>query len=155
MPVEIERKFLLASPDVLDGIPATGVRQGYMARGEKEEARLRREGDVHTLAVKKGSGLTRAEFETVLTEEQFDALWPATDGARVSKRRYVVPLPGGRTAYVDVFDGRLSGLATIEVEFATEEEALAFRPPGWFGTEVTEDGRYANKELSVAEGVPV
>lgn len=154
MPMEIERKFLLASPDPLKEIPSIAVRQGYLARGEKEEARVRRAGGEHTLTVKKGGGLTREEFQTALTAEQFDALWPATSGARVDKRRFAVPLPGRRTAYVDVFDGCLSGLATVEVEFATEAEALAFEPPDWFGTEVTEDGRYANRELSVAEGVP-
>ncbi|MEU4209492.1 CYTH domain-containing protein [Streptomyces sp. NPDC026206] len=153
MPMEIERKFTVRDDAPFKGQPAVPVRQGYLARGEREEVRVRRVGDEYSLTVKKGSGLERQEFETSIDAAQFDALWPATEGCRVSKSRRLVPLPAGRTAHVDVFEGRLAGLVTVEVEFEDREEALAFVPPAWFGTEVTDDGRYANKELS-SSGIP-
>jgi CYTH domain-containing protein len=40
------------------------------------------------------------------------------------------------------------------VEFASEEEAAAFRPPGWFGPEVTDDPRYRNRSLAEADRPP-
>jgi CYTH domain-containing protein len=35
-----------------------------------------------------------------------------------------------------------------EVEFESEEQANAFEAPGWFGEEVTFDGRYHNSYMS-------
>jgi len=36
---------------------------------------------------------------------------------------------------------------TVEVEFETADDALAFEPPAWFGTEVTKDESYKNAAL--------
>ncbi|MFI1890374.1 hypothetical protein [Streptomyces jumonjinensis] len=87
MQVEIERKFLIQQDDTYRDPPAVPVRQGYPARGSDEEARIRSEGTYLFLTVKKGSGLERLEFEVAIGREQFDALWPATEGCRVSKAR--------------------------------------------------------------------
>lgn len=35
-PIKIERKFLIQSPPVLEGIPCTRLRQGYIATGAVE-----------------------------------------------------------------------------------------------------------------------
>ena len=40
------------------------------------------------------------------------------------------------------------GLMLAEVEFKTEEEAKNFKPPQWFGREVTFSGEYQNSYLS-------
>ncbi|MEV5238658.1 CYTH domain-containing protein [Streptomyces cinnamoneus] len=153
MATEIERKFTVHDSGPFEGVPALPVQQGYLARGEQEEVRVRRAGDEYSLTVKKGNGLERQEFEILVDAGQFAALWPATEGRRISKRRRAVPLADGRCAYVDVFEGRLAGLVTAEVEFEDREDALAFVPPPWFGAEVTGDARYANKELSTT-GIP-
>ncbi|GHH87692.1 adenylate cyclase [Streptomyces sulfonofaciens] len=150
---EIERKFLAPVTGPFSEIPATPVQQGYLARGENEEARVRRQGDEYTLAVKKGRGIKRQEFEIAIGAQEFAVLWPATEGARVSKSRRALPLHDGAIAYVDVFEGHLAPLATVEVEFGSEEEAWAFEPPEWFGPEVTGDDRYANANLS-SSGAP-
>ncbi|MER7048135.1 CYTH domain-containing protein [Streptomyces jumonjinensis] len=153
MQVEIERKFLIQQDDAYRDLPAVPVRQGYLARGSDAEARIRSEGTDLSLTVKKGSGLERLEFEVTIDREQFDALWPATEGCRVRKARRAVPLAGGRTAYVDVFEGHLAGLITAEVEFPDRRGAASFEPPAWFGAEVTGDKRYSNQVLS-SEGLP-
>ena len=150
---EIERKFLVKDLGAVLRIPTRTVRQGYLARSADEEARVRQIDGEYTLTVKKGSGLLRSECEISISASQFDALWPATDGSRVTKTRREVQLPEGRLAHVDVFEEHLAGLATVEVEFEDTDSAMAFTPPDWFGPEVTEDGRYANKVLS-SEGVP-
>lgn len=153
MAVEIERKFISPTGDHYAGVASVPVRQGYLSRGDAEEARVRQEGETYALTVKKGRGLERLEFSIGLTEEQFTQLWPATEGARVAKLRYTVPLDGGLTASVDVFEGALAGLTTVEVEFTSSRRAAAFEPPAWFGMEVTGDPGYANARLA-SDGVP-
>ncbi|MFQ6148373.1 CYTH domain-containing protein [Streptomyces seoulensis] len=153
MAVEIERKFLITDEVSLRDVPSVPVRQGYLVRGDESEVRIRQEGAAYSLTVKQGKGLERSEFEISIDAGQFETLWPATEGARVAKARRLVPLESARVACVDTFEGALAGLVTVEVEFGTVEEAHSFEPPGWFGTEVTEDGRFANGVLST-QGAP-
>jgi CYTH domain-containing protein len=150
--VEIERKFVLAEPPPgLEQHPHTRVEQGYVALDPNgTEVRVRRRGDDRTLTIKSGSGLFRTEEEASLEGPRFDALWPLTDGRRVVKTRYLVPLEDGLTAEVDVYDDALRGLVTAEVEFDSEPASEAFAPPEWLGTEVTGDKRYANRALAVS-----
>ena len=71
----------------------------------------------------------------------------------MEKVRYLVPLEDGLTAEVDVYEGKLAGLMTTEVEFPTLEEAEAYEPPYWFGKDVSFDHRYKNTSLSLY-GIP-
>ena len=57
------------------------------------------------------------------------------------------------TAEVDEYAGALDGLVVAEVEFADEETARGFEPPAWFGRELTDDWRYANRSLA-GDGMP-
>jgi CYTH domain-containing protein len=152
--VEIERKFLVESPPpALGDAPGDAIEQGYLVIGEGEEARVRRRADSLTLTVKSGSGLGRAETEIALDTEQFEALWPVTEGRRVVKVRHELPLEGGLVAELDVYAGALEGLSVVEVEFRDEDGARRFAPPAWFSREVTDDERYGNRRLAVA-GLP-
>ena len=109
---------------------------------------MRRIGEQGVLTVKRGSGRDRSEEEIEITEEQLQALWPATEGRRIEKRRYQVPLDG-LTAEVDVYGGALAGLTTAEVEFDSDEQSEAFDPPGWFGDELTDDPGWSNQSLAL------
>jgi len=145
--MEVERKFLLAELGTELGEPVT-IRQGYVAVDGTVSVRLRDNGTERILTVKGGSGRARAEVECDLTSEDFDELWPLTQGRRLEKRRHRVPLDGGLTAEVDLYDGALAGLAVVEVEFRSEESCEAFTAPDWFGPEVTDDDRYSNAALA-------
>jgi CYTH domain-containing protein len=146
---EIERKFVLeGGSELTRGIVGVPIRQGYLAAGEAVEVRLRAKGDRHFLTVKSGSGLVREEREVELGPEQFEALWPATEDRRIEKTRYEIGV-GELVVELDIYHGVLDGLCTAELEFASEEEARSFEPPGWLGREVTEDGRYANRNLAL------
>jgi adenylate cyclase len=143
--MEIERKFLVERlPDDLGGT-ASRIDQGYVALDEGAEVRVRRIGDELWLTVKGAGGLARVEEELPLSPEQFESLWPLTEGRRVEKTRHT--LPDG--VEVDVYDGSLAGLVVAEIEFASEEKSAEFEPPEWFGAEVTEDRRYKNRALAV------
>ncbi len=149
--MEVERKFLVARrPGELGGGRATAIDQGYLVIGEEgAEARVRRRDGACSLTVKRGRGLSRGEAEIDLTDEQFEVLWPLTEGARLVKRRHLLPLRAGQVAEVDVYAGPLAGLVVVEVEFASAEAAAGFEPPPWFGAEITDEDAYKNRRLAV------
>ena len=148
MGTEIERKFLVAMPPSEREL-GTGVhyRQGYLAGEGDVETRVRITADSARITVKAGTGLTRTEVELPVDLEEAEALWPHTVGRRVEKVRHRVPVEGG-VAEVDRYGGHLEGLWTVEVEFASEEDAERFLPPPWFGTEVSDDRAWTNGSLA-------
>ena len=151
--MEIERKFLVS--EVPSGsFESSSIRQGYVAiAADGGEVRVRDRDGACRLTVKHGKGVVREEHETQISPELFAALWPATEGRRVEKRRMLVPLAGGLVAEVDVFAGALAGLMVAEVEFASADAASAFDPPAWFGRDVSDDHRYKNQSLAL-HGAP-
>ena len=151
---EIEKKYLVTRiPAETERLTGTPIEQGYLAiTSDGKEIRLRRKGDRFFQTVKKGSGLVRTEVEIELTEKQFAVLWPMTEGRRVSKHRYEVPI-AGHVCELDVFGRSLAGLVLAEVEFASIDESRRFVPPDWFDKDVTEDERYKNKQLA-QHGIP-
>jgi CYTH domain-containing protein/CHAD domain-containing protein len=153
---EIERKFLLDRvPEWLADHPAMPLAQGYLTNGSGEaEVRLRRADERLLMTVKTGSGEVREELEISIEPELFEHLWPLTDGRRVTKTRRRARLGEGLEAEVDVYEGDLSGLLVAEVEFDSTDESAGFHPPAWFGSEVTGDPRYANRNLAEAGPPP-
>lgn len=104
------------------------------------------------------SALEREEIEVSLGEEEFERLWPRTERRRIKKvrtSRFLLK-PDGETleACLDDFRDALSGLAMVEVEFGSKEEAAAYVPPPFFGKEVTGDPRYRNDSLADADRPP-
>ena len=152
--MEIERRFLLAGEPPGLGDRVEHIDQGYVAIDADAEVRVRRRERDLTLTVKStAGGTTRLEEELAIDADRFARLWPLTAGRRLIKDRHLISLPGGLTAELDVYGGALAGLALVEVEFADEEAAARFAPPGWFGLEVTDDERYRNRSLAV-DGIP-
>ena len=148
---EIERKFLLDDipPRLTDG-ESTHISQGYLVITDDLEVRIRARAGDHLLTVKGGRGEVRREVTITLTSEQFNELWSLTEGRRLTKRRWVVTddSEAELDIEVDSFEGALDGLMIAEVEFASREASGAFRPPSWFGREVTDDDRYRNAALA-------
>jgi adenylate cyclase len=153
--MEIERKFLVDDDAVLPaGAAPRSIRQGYLAVDARAEVRVRADDDLRELTAKVGRGRSRAEESVRLDDERFEALWALTEGRRLEKARTVIALDGGLAAEVDVYAGVLAGLRVVEVEFASEAAADAFTPPAWFGPELTDDDRYANRALAEADEPP-
>lgn len=149
-PREIERKFLLKRlPENLTSYPHEEIAQGYLAveRGGVQ-VRLRKKGNIRSLTFKRGNKAAREEREIRLSVEQFDALWPATAGRRLTKIRYDVPC-GERTVEVDVYTGRHDGVVVAEVEFPDEASCREFVPPEWIGEDVTGKSRYSNVMMAL------
>lgn len=160
---EVERKYLVDPENIpvdLENCQRAELKQGYLAiSADGSETRIRSFGDGKRfeLTVKSSGTVIRDEQNIKITEEMFDTLWPLTSGARVEKTRYYIPLVDehGReyTAEFDIYKGHLEGLATIEVEFGGREtdasvRADTFKPPEWFGKDVSGDKRYKNRSLA-------
>ena len=146
---EIERKFLVRQmPDGLAQFPHADIWQGYLVTAAGGvQVRMRKAGETYSLTYKRGRGNAREEREIELTREQFEILWPATEGRRLTKTRYDVPL-GDRVVEIDVYTGKHEGLVVAEVEFDDEQSARDFRVPDWLGKDVSHDRRYSNQLLA-------
>jgi adenylate cyclase len=141
-PVEIERKFLVASDEWKRSIVrSVSIRDGLIAVYNGRKVRVRIAGNVATIAVKgPRTGLTRAEFEYGI---------PLSDAERmlsticrddtIEKQRFFVE-HGDAVWHVDVYGGLLEGFVIAEIELKQETEELAL--PRWIGREVTGDSHY-------------
>jgi CYTH domain-containing protein len=170
--VEIERKWLVARDGVLPEecralLAQHGeeghsrIEQGYFynsARGNAIRLRKTTSGDqvgcfITVKSAGHSSNMVRQEYENEVCGEVFDALWPLTEGRRIQKTRYHIPL-GANTVELDVYKGVWSGLVIAEIEFDSEVEAVMFKAPRWLGTEVTGDTQYSNHNLAIAKSEP-
>lgn len=146
MPIEIERKFLLAS-DAWRPLVASSeyLAQGYLG-GARSSVRVRIGGERAWLNIKSlDKGVARLEFEYPIPRADAEVmLRELADGPVVSKTRHHVPL-GAHLFEIDEFDGDNAGLVVAEVELAHADEAFERAP--WLGTEVTDDARYYNINL--------
>ena len=148
-PQEIERKWLVRDLPKLADLKHELIVQGYLSiSSDGTEVRIRRMGDRCFETVKSLGGLTRDEIEIEISQVQFLALWLATKGRRLEKKRYTMKEHGVQRE-LDVYQGPLAGLVVVEIEFESAEESHRFAPPSWFGKEVTEDKHYKNSHLAL------
>ena len=150
---EIERKFLLKHlPPDFGKVKPVQLEQGYLAQSDIREIRIRCKDQSWQMTVKDGLGLQRQETEIELSKQQAEALWPLTLGRRITKMRFVYPYES-HTLEIDIFSGALDPLRLCEIEFASLEEAKAFKAPDFLGKEVTDVTEYNNANLAV-HGLP-
>lgn len=146
---EIERKFLVQEVpwELLQGVRPLMVRQGYLIAEPDRELRLREIGADFTLTKKFGQGLVREEQEQSIDRVLFEFLWPMTQSRQLEKHRYCFEL-AGHACELDIYRGGLTGLCVMEVEFATEAEAMAYQPPSFVTRELTGETAYKNLNLA-------
>lgn len=154
--MEIERKFRVTKlPEHLEHYPKKVIRQGYLCAGPI--VRIRQSNDKYILTYKNKIGLKQEdaivsqELEAELTRDAFEHLLEKIDHYVVEKTRYLIPYHNEYTIELDIFSGRLLGLAFAEVEFKSPEQAAAFEKPEWFGEDVSFDYRFHNSYLSTVE----
>src|SRR5437879_5130250 len=152
---EIERKFLVKSlPPGWKRNAHKKIVQGYLPICSRNlEIRLRKQDSKYLITIKAGHGQKRLEKEMEIPKKLFQTLWPLTRGARITKTRYEIPLDHN-VVQVDVYHGPHRGLVLAEIEFDSERQGRSFRPPDWFGPEVTGKRRYANEALSRCGSLP-
>jgi CYTH domain-containing protein len=145
---EIERRFLLAGvPDGEEVLAVNEIDDRYL---DGTRLRLRRMAQVggptalkltQKLPDPDGRGRQGALTTMYVSEDEYVAL-AALPAATLSKTRLSIAPYG-----VDVFRGHLEGLHLAEVEFASVQDAAAFRPAAFCRAEVTADRRFTGGEL--------
>ena len=152
-PTEIERKFLLSGlPADMPAARQITIDQGWLP-GDHPRERLRSksvaEADPqYVRTIKVGRGLERVEVENSVAPAVFEALWPLTEGCRVRKRRFVVPV-GERAWEIDEFLDR-DDCYFAEIELESTDEGVVL--PDWLAPvvvrDVTDEEGWSNLELA-------
>ena len=143
--MEIERKFTIKEMPDLSQFSFRVMEQGYL--NTEPVVRVRKEDDNYYLTYKGKGLLVREEYNLPLTKEAYYHLVEKSDGIIIRKKRYLIPYEK-YTIELDVFDEPYEQLVIAEVEFESEEDAVSFQPPIWFGEDVTCQRRYHNSNLS-------
>ena len=148
---EIERKFLVRDPRILEGRQGDRIVQGYLAKESGSmSTRVRIRGDRAYLTLKspkEGYGRDEFEYDIPLADAEL-MIANHCAGRIVCKTRFLVD-HGPHVFEVDVFEGRHAGLIVAEVELADEHTTVQL--PDWLGDEVTHDDRYSNFLLAMIE----
>lgn len=149
---EIERKWLIDAEDIpfdLSKAKKDEMIQAYISFSPTIRVRSENK-ERFILCVKakaKGSYLAREEFETELTQEQFEFLLAKKEGSIIEKTRYTIK-ENDLNYEIDIFHGDLAPMAYLEIEFSKVEDAVAFKSPSWVIKDVTDDFRYKNAGLA-------
>lgn len=135
MTLEIERRFLLRSPNprFLDGTPATFIEQGYFPTQPGISLRVRIIDNRRAVIThKQGEGFLRDETEVPIGVEEARQLL-ACCPYRLEKVRHAVD-----RFEVDVLRGPLHDITLAEIELSSPDEA--FESPAWLegAVDVTE-----------------
>jgi len=142
VPIEIERKFLLANDDWKSSVTRRiRIRDGLIASNNGNKARVRIADSNATITLKsRRRGPIRTEFEYAIPySDAVEILQTMCDGRVLDKVRHVIT-HAGSLWHVDVYEGILDGVVLAEVELQHADQKLDL--PGWIGKEVTGDPRY-------------
>jgi adenylate cyclase len=153
MPIEIERKFLLANDVWRAGVERSEpFAQGYLVGAQalrdgsaRASVRARLAGEQAWLNIKAATpGIARAEFEYPIPAGDARELLSSLCDGVLEKTRHHVPVDGVWFE-IDEFEGDNRGLIVAEVELPAIDAPFP-RPP-WLGREVSALVRYYNVNL--------
>lgn len=157
--VEIEKKWLIdkdAIPYDLSKVEhVVEIEQTYLCFSPEMRVRKYNNGKNFEFTVKSNmteDGLIRDETNIRITQEEYDNLITKREGNTINKTRYQF-MDGDYVIAIDIFHGDLDGLAYMEIEFVTKEDADNYKTPDWVIADVTADIRYKNGYLA-RYGIP-
>lgn len=147
MALEIERKFLIKSPQ-WRSLAGQGclIRQGYLSDQPERTVRVRVSGDQAWLTIKgKTQGIERLEMEyDIPVSEAMQLLDQLCLKPLIEKYRYRIA-QADLIWEIDEFLGENAGLLVAELELKSADQQ--FDRPDWLGTEVSHEPRYFNSAL--------
>ena len=158
LPLEIERKYLIAYPDVRwlsaqPGIRRAELSQTYLLSNDGSSRRVRKWEEGGKTVYIRGSkqaltDMTRVEIEDEIPEESYLALLAEADPERrpIEKTRWLLPY-AGHTLEIDLYPF-WTDRATLECELKSEEESFDVPSELKVILDVTGDRRYLNSALA-------
>ena len=131
----ITRKYIsFHLPDLSHVAPQHNERH-YLYIGESSVIRIESKDDRYELEKKTDISKTVREEEVIpLAKEEFEQLAKYTS-FHIVRDSYIVS--DNPKTILRIYKGRFEGLNRCEVFFNTNEDALKYQPPKWFGTEIT------------------
>jgi len=146
MAIEIERKFLLRSADILEGRTGKYFLQAYLAKGAVL-TRVRVTDGKAWLTLKGAAlnAMSRPEWEYEIPEADAREMARQAGAYGLEKTRFYIEY-GGLTYEVDQYHGGLSGLYTVEVELESVNTSVDL--PDWVGEELTGNRQWDNESLA-------
>ncbi len=148
MPIEIERKYLVADETWRQSASAgVHIIQGYIVNANHCSVRVRicSNGKCTLTTKLPRLGISRYEFEHDIDLREAESLMEMCGDAVVEKRRHIIKLDN-LVWEIDCFEGLNEGLVVAEIELEREDQT--FSAPPWLGREVTAHGRYQNSKLA-------
>ena len=158
MGVEIERKYLIAMPELsflrANASPSQIEQTYLLCTPPYSSNRVRKRGMdgawtyTHTQKIRL-SDLSRVEDETEISETEYRALLEQADPQRrvICKTRWILPW-NGQIFEIDIFPF-WSDRAFMEIAMENEEQVVDLPPQIHILREVTEDVRYTNAALAL------
>jgi CYTH domain-containing protein len=149
--LESEMSFLVKEAPPLDGLEPVEIEQFYLS-DTLTPLRLRRYNQdrfelTKKIPVSRDDLSRQEEINIPLEAEEFEGLKKLAKRG-LQKQRYFLPLADGLRAELDVYEGPLNGLVSVEVEFPDEASRQRFQAPGWFGRDITQDEWATNSFLA-------
>ena len=154
MGVEIERKFLVkkGAEFVSSSTSRLNICQGYLADNPDRVVRIRIIGEKAYLTIKsRNRGSFRYEWEYEIPFEDAKEMLGLPGVRTIVKTRYIIPVNGLKWE-LDVFHEQLDGLILAEVELDDTDKEIDL--PWFIDREVTDDSRYYNSNLIIADRLP-
>lgn len=150
--MEIERKWLIDINNIpynLNDYDHLDIEQAYISFNPTIRIRKILNNNEYFLTIKSSSkdgGLSRQEYEINITEDEYNNLLQKREGIVLEKTRYIVK--DSYTLEIDIFHNEYDGLAYMEIEFDSIEQAKSYKAPNWVVRELTNDPKYSNASLA-------
>lgn len=152
--IEIERKFLIAMPDIkflmnLDGCVVTKISQTYTLNNIRIRKCVTDDKESYIKTVKrKISDMSRIEEESEISRNKYKSLLATADPGRktLKKTRYAFPY-NNKVLEIDIFSF-WKKQAFLEIELESENEEFSLPDFIKVIKEVTFEGQYKNYALS-------
>lgn len=158
-PYEIERKFLIAFPDIewLEKLPnckKVEIIQTYLKSNDDEEVRIRQRGTegnyvYYKTLKRKISVMKRIEIEQRLSKDEYLTLLMEADTTKrqIRKTRYCLTY-GKQYFEIDIYPF-WNNQAILEIELNSEDQEVVIPKEFSVIKEVTEDENYKNASLAI------
>ena len=151
--MEIERKWLIdidSIPYDLSKLDYLDIEQAYISFNPTIRIRKISNLNEYSLKIKsssKDNGLSRQEYEINISEDEYNNLLSKKEGLTLSKTRYKVK-QDKLLFEIDLFHKEYEGLAYMEIEFDSTEQANNYVAPSWVKRELTYDHNFTNAALA-------
>ncbi len=149
----IERKYILSETlPVLLEPKSKPLQMGCLSAHGNREVFVCRVGSSFFLRTREGRQRFRREVDIPLGRSHFEALWKQTEGARLAKTTQQYHQEGLSFTVETVHGGKFTLIMAV-VQFAKPQLAKSFKPPVFFGPEITNLSEYSDAHLAL-HGIP-